>query len=305
MISSAELLSNFEHCERWGYWSLSWQRHRMTPMQMFHEAVRLALVEDVPDPGEAAGEHFMTLARDRGLDITDSINTYRCAINHAAAADLVVTALRKNNRPWLELPNRVNGWKASSMMDADGALLRRFLAVSSWNEDREFFEKHSWYVLGDIAHYMMPMQLVVCVLGPMSGGRRRGPWSKAQLHPHHSELRFRVRRRRSLENFKETWLPIYREEHDEIDREKWLACMAQDEVLQESLFVMHIPVPETSRLDAIRELAERQLARAMLTGHIPDKQLSTCHNPIAPCPFRACCWNDPEQGPEAGGYDRI
>jgi hypothetical protein len=315
VISTAELLTNFEHCNRWGYWSRSWERHRLTPMDMFHEAVRTALVEDTPDPGEAAGENFMMLARDRGLEISDSINLYRCAKNHSAIADIVTTAIRRNGEDayWTS-PESPEGWTTSALMNPEGTRIRQFLAVSTWSEDREFYEKHSWFCLGEIAHWRMPMELVVAVLGPMSGGRRTGPWSKAQIHPQRSELRFRIRRRRSTEGFRDTWLPVYREDHDEIGRDKWLAAMLVDEVLQQSLFVVPVPVPEEPRLTQIRDLAARQLQRLddilpgkLYTGppHVPEKQLSTCHNPIAPCPFRACCWSDPESLPEAGGYDSI
>jgi hypothetical protein len=306
MISSAELLSNFEHCQRWGYYSQHWRKHRMSSLEMFNTAVRQALIEDRPDPGENAGEIMMTMARDRGLELTDSINTYRCAINHAAAADLVVTAIReKNQEVWRSLPNKVNGWWASGMMDPSGNFLRRFIAVSSWNEDREFYEKHSWYVLGDVAHYMMPMQLVVAVMGSMQSGRRHGYWSKGLLHPHWNQVRFKLRRRSRVEGFVDSWQTCFREDHDEISREKWLQGMIEDEVLQQSLFVIKIPVPEETALDKIRSLATRQLERLRALSDLPEKQLTTCHNPLAPCPFRACCWSEPESKPEDSGYDPV
>jgi hypothetical protein len=302
VISSAELLSNFEHCQRWGHWSQSWERHRMRPLEMLHSAVRQALIEDCKDPGESAGEIVMTLAADRGLDISLSHNLYRCGINHACIADLIVTRLRQDGGRWI-VPCSDERWTTSALVSPEGTHLRRFLAVTYWSEDREFFEKHSWYSLGEIAHYELPMQLVIAVLGPVNGGRRHGHWSKAIMHPQRSELRFRLRRRAKVEGFKETWLPIWREEHDEISREKWLASMAMDEVLQQSLFVLDIPVPERPRLIQMRDMAARQLERLQKIRRLPEKQLSTCHNPLHPCPFRACCWSDPGSGPEEGGYD--
>jgi len=303
VISSAELISNFEHCQREGYWSQHWHLHRMSPTDMFNTAVRQALLETAPDVGENAGELMMTLAADRGLDVSDSINLYRCARNHAAAADIIVTAIRQQNDAWTVLPP-VNGWTPSAYVDPCGGHLRRFLAVSSWHEEREFYERHSWFCLGEIAHYRMPMQMVIAILGPLSGGRRHGHFSKALLHPQGSELRFRPRRRATIDGgFRETWRPVYREDHDEIERQKWLQAMYDDEVLQETLFVVNIPVPEETQLATIRDLASRQLERLAVVTDLPEKQLSTCHNPIAPCPFRQCCWSDPEGGPEAGGYD--
>jgi hypothetical protein len=252
----------------------------------------------------------VTLARDRGLDIADSTNIYRCAMNHAAAADLVTTVIRQGARgeAWIDAGHAhrgappISGWQTSAFMDASSAKLRQFIAVSHWSEEREFFEKHSWKVLGEIAYWGEPMELVVAVLGPMSGGRRHSHWSKAQLHPQGSELRFRIRRRRSTEGFRETWLPVYREDHDEISREKWIQGMLDDDVIRDSLFVVNVPVPDEAALQQIRNLASQQLENARIF-YLPAKQLSTCHNPIAPCPFRACCWSEPESKPEDGGYD--
>ena len=66
---------------------MSWQPHRLTPVQMLHESIRRTLTESHPDPGLNAGEHYMTLASERGLEVSDSVNLYRCAVNHAAIAD--------------------------------------------------------------------------------------------------------------------------------------------------------------------------------------------------------------------------
>lgn len=275
---------------------------------MFHAAVRQALTEDVPDPGQSAGELMISLATNPGLDYPHSVNLYRCVINHAAIADLVVTAIRQNGERWvpLEFPcGQANGWNTSALMSPDGSHLRRFLAVSHWSDDRESYERMSWYVYGEIAHFGMPMQMAVAVIGPMTGGRRHSHWAKALLHPSHSELRFRLRRRSKVEGFAESWQVVYREEHDEIARERWLASMHMDEVLNESLFVVNIPVPEESERATIRELAKRQLERLHAITALPEKQLTTCNNPLHPCPFRACCWSQPESRPEDGGFDEL
>jgi hypothetical protein len=117
-----------------------------------------------------------------------------------------------------------------------------------------------------------------------------------------------------VEGFKDSWQPVYREEHDEIPRDRWLQSMRDDDVFSDALFVVNVPVPEAPQIQIIRDLAQRQLQRLddilpgkLYTGppHIPEKQLTTCRNPLHPCPFRACCWSDPESKPEDGGYDRI
>lgn len=273
----------------------------MSPLQMLHEAVRLALTEPAEDIGINAGEHYVTLASERGLDLTDSVNTYRCAINHAAIADIVVSAIHPD-RTW-DVPQALPSWNSSCLIA--GGFLRRFVAVSHWNDDRLLYESRSWYCLGELAHYRLPMQLIVANVGHMSGGRRTGYWSKALLHPQRSSLRFRRRARSSIEGFKESWSPVYREEHDEIDREKWLQAMLDDGVLQESLFVVNIPVPPETECRKIQELATRQLQRLHSLKDLPDQQLSTCFDPLSPCPFRSCCHGEQEQGPEMGGFDRM
>lgn len=306
MTTSAEILTNFEHCQRWGYWSLSWKRHRLSPIQAFHESVHRALTEDVADPGDHAGSIIMTLATERGLEIPSKYNKYECAINHAAIADLVVTAIRQGNgERWRVCDQPRDGWASSVRMDPAGGQLRRFLAVSHWSEEREYSVKHSWYVLGEIAHFELPMQLVIAVLGPTTGGRRQSAWAKGLLHPQLSELRFRRRRRAKIEGFRETWLPVYREQHAEISRERWLSAMHADDVLRELLFVVNVAVPEPRQLATIRDLAWRQRHRLHALEALPERQLATCLDPIHPCPFRSCCWSDPQVLPQAGVFDPV
>lgn len=261
----------------------------MTAMQMFHHAVRQALSEDTDDPGQAAGEIIMTLARDRGMDASDSTNLYRSVVNHAAAADIVTAAIRKRGEP---------PWRT-------GDTLRRFLAVSSWNEERLAYESRSWHALGEVCVKNKPMQMIVAILGQISGGRRHGYWSKALLHPQRSSLRFKRRTRKTIEGFKETWIPCWREENDQISRDKWLQSMHEDGVLRESLFIVNIPIPEETERVRILDLYHRQSERLRLLQQVPEKQLSTCDGPLAPCPFRCCCWSSPESYPQDGGFDRI
>jgi hypothetical protein len=276
----------------------------MTPIQMMHAAVRTALTEPSKDPGENAGSEYITLAQERWLDVEDGINTYRCAMNHAAIADIVTAAIQAKE-PW-SVPEPIGQWK-SSVLTHEG-FLRRFLPVSHWNEDRLLYEQRSWFCLGEVAHYRLPMQLIVAVIGHMSGGRRTGHFSKAMLHPQRSHLRFRRKKGQFSggPGFKETWTPVYREDVDTISRERWLECMMQDDILQESIFVVNIPVPSDHTCQEIRELASVQLSRLRSLKDLPPRQLSTCFDPIAPCPFRYCCHAEPEQVPSAAsGFLRL
>jgi len=225
------------------------------------------------------------------MSLSDRNNLYRCAINHACAADLITTAIKE---PW-SLSDGI-------YTDSTGGYLRRLVPVSTWNENRQNYEIRSWYSLGEVCRLNMPMQMVVAVLGPMNGGRRHGYWSKALLHPQKSSLRFKKRSRHTIDGFKETWIPCWREDHDEITREKWLEAMNLDGVLRESLFVVPIPVPEELERQRIVDLGKRQMERIIQLEETPDFQLSTCDGPLAPCPFRICC---PSGHPKDGGFDRI
>src|SRR6516165_4175725 len=98
-VNSAQLLSNFERCFRSGFWSRSWQKRKMSPLEMLTAAVNHGLTEGAEDPGESAGEHFVSLASNPGLELADSQYVYRCAMNHASVADLLVTAIRSKWQP--------------------------------------------------------------------------------------------------------------------------------------------------------------------------------------------------------------
>lgn len=277
----------------------------MRPIEIVRRAVIAGLMTDRADHGEYAGEMVMDLASSRGLDVEDSLNIYRAAVNHASIADLVTRAIRNhNNEQWRKAPD-LPKWRSSCFTDPTGRILRRFLPVSSWSPERELYERQSWFCIGETAHHQIPMQLVVAVLGRMSGGRRTGFFSKGLLHPQKSHLRFKLRSRATVDGFRETWLKVYKEDNAQIDPEKWLGAMNDDGVLQESLFVVHIPVPEASQRLRVMDLATAQLERLQALHHLPPKQLSTCFDPISPCPFRVCCHCEPETGPENGGFDRL
>lgn len=284
----SSILTAFESCARRGVWSQQWEYHRLTASQMVARAVTEALRSNAPDPGQLAGDTVMTLASERGLDTLDSVNVYRSVVNHAAIADIVTTAIRRPGQP---------PW--------DDSTLRRFLPVTAWNDTRKQHEIRSWDGIGEVCRTGLPMQMVVAVLAQTSGGRRHGYWSKALLHPQRSSLRFKKRTRATIEGFKESWIPCWREDHDEITRDKWLQSMMDDGVLQESLFVVNIPVPGELEVRSVNDLAVRQMDRLNGITELPDKQMSTCDGPLHPCEFRHCCWGQTESRPEEGGFDQI
>ncbi len=277
----------------------------MKPSDMLQHSVIAGLTEtENVDYGTRAGEEMVTLASVRGLDI-ESVNIYRTAMNHAAIADIMTSVIRKpDDRPWGIIP-KSSTWNTSALADPSGLLLRRFLPVSTWNPERAQHEARSWFCTGETAMMGLPMQLVVGVLGPMNGGRRHGHWSKALLHPQHSSLRFKRRSRASIEGFKETFRPIWREENDQISREKWVSSMNEDDVIRDVLFVVDIPVPGELERDRIIEIAKRKFDAISMLIEVPEKQLSTCDGPLAPCPFRECCWGSPETAPTIASFDAV
>jgi hypothetical protein len=294
-VSTAQLLSAFESCQRAGHWSRFWRKRKYSPIGLLTEAVNHGLTAPSEDPGESAGEECVTLASNPGMEVEDSRNIYRTVMNQAAIADLIVTAMRSK---WETLPP-IPPWQPSCFT-ADG-YLRRFLPVQHWSEDREQFERRSWFCLGEVAHYKMPMQLAVAVVGHMNAGRRAGHFSRGLLHPSRSHLRFK----RKFGDFKESWTRVYREDHSELTREKWLQGMLDDGVLQESLFVVNIPVPSEAQCKEITDLAKRQIERLYEIKELPEKQLSTCFDPISRCAFVSCCHGEPESEPERGEFKRI
>ncbi len=307
-MSSADTLTAFEQCNRRGFWAREWEKHRLAPIEMVRRSVIAALIETVPaDYGERAGEELMTLASERGQDLTGH-NLYRCAINHASIADLVTTAIRKPNEQAWRIIKPTTAWSSSSLIDRSGTVLHRFLPVSTWNPERAHHEIRSWYGIGEVSMMKMPMRMIVAILGPMNGGRRHGYWSKALHHPTNRVLRFKLSRKSKtrIEGFKDSWIPIYKEEHDEIPRAQWLETMHEDDVLRESLFAVDVPVPGELEAQRIRDMARRKLDLIATLTELPEKQLSTCRNPLSLCPFLESCWGEPESPPhESAGFDRV
>lgn len=304
-MTTASLLTSFEKCQRAGFWDRSWQRHRLTTSEALHAAVRAGLLSDREDFGESAGESFIEMARDRGLEGLKGHQVYPSAIHHACLADILVSATRKpGDEPWV-VPEPITNWTPSCLMDRDGSRLRQFLAVSYWNEDRQRAAIQSWSAIGEVCTYNMPMQLVVAVIGNMREGRRSSPWTRGYLHPSHKGLRFRRRGKNAADGFNERWLHIWREDHDEITRDLWIQRMAEDSILQEQMFVVDVEVPEQTSRHSILQTSEHQLEALQSASQLPGKALSVCNDPIRPCEFRCCCWSQPESLPSDGGFDSV
>lgn len=296
MVPTAELLTNYENCRRKGYWASRWQAQRLRPERMMAAALSKALTAPYNESyGDLAGSEFMQLAADRGLE-TASCRIYDSCLHHAAIADLLATVLRKQGeKAWL-IPSKIGQWESSCLMAPDGNALRRIALVSHWTDERKVSECAGWFVAGEIAHYGLPMQLTVAIIGQQRDGKRHTPWSRGYLHPMNRTLRFRKKSRSVSETFNSRWEFITREDHAEISRETWLAGMLRDDVLQDVLLRIDIPVPEARERERIHRMAELKLEALHSLPERPEANLSSCYWPV-PCPFSKCCNVTPEREP--------
>lgn len=271
---------------------------------MVMEALRASLVAQESQErtlGDLAGDTVMQLASDRGLD-TDLHDLYAPVVHHACLADIMVSCIRKSgDKPWL-IPEPVQNWTSACLLSPDGDYLRRLVLVSHWTDERAESEKRSWFTAGEIAAYNLPMQMIVLVIGQQRNGKRISPWVSGFQHPQNRQLRFRKKERTTSEVFNDRWIKIYREDHDEIKRETWLAAMLKDDVLREVCFRIDLPVlPELQR-NKLRDMAEKKLQRIYSLKATPEPNLSSCEWPVA-CVFKKCCWSNPEREPsEKNGF---
>jgi hypothetical protein len=301
-MSTADLLTNLETCPRNGYYSRDWESNRFTQVQMIQSALRVAFLSDSEDYGEEAGSHVMDLAHERGLQ--DKTHSPYAAVTHAAClSDLLSTAIRGKQAPWgvpETLDRETYQWESGALLDPSGAFLRRVILASSWSEERHFSEVNSWRSIGEVAHYGLPMQQVVAVLGPHRDGKRHSPFTKGLIHPRSGKLRFRKKSQSTSTDFKDSWDRIWREDRAEITNHEWLSAMESDDVLKEHLFTVEIPVPSASDIGRIREMAARKLERLREMTSEPEPNLSTCYLPQ--CPFVICCHQKQQPPSEKLGF---
>jgi hypothetical protein len=244
-------------------------------------------ISDREDYWQAAGERCFELAIQPGLD-SKQYDLHAEVVHLCALSDILSAALRKNE-PWkpVEPIEVVNGttWESDAFLDPSGEALRRVICVSSWSDDRSYSLCRSWGSLGTVCLHNMPMKIAVCMIGAHREGRYHSHWTKAVLHPVNKKLRFR---KKVEGKFKESWVPIFREDRDEISTQEWLQAMLDDGVLQDSTFVIDLPVPEPRARQEIIDLASRRLDQIYRTKELPSRQLSTCDWPQV-CMYRSNC----------------
>lgn len=290
-MNSPLLLTHFEHCNRMGHWSRDWDRAKIEISELLQAGIREGLTTKRKDFGEAAGECVVGISAKREI-VSDHHDVYMQCIHTAALADLICCALRTStDEPWtLAEPIQLGAgpiWHTDAMLSPDGRFLRRVVLASHWADDRHYSEARSWFSLGEVSAYGLPMQEAVIVLGQNREGKRHGYWSKGLLHPANKKLRFRKRTKVS-EGFKDSWQPIFREDHDEISTREWLDAMHTDGVYQDVCFRVDIPLPDKISRQKIVDLAASKLDGIHKTTSLPDQQLSTCDWPSV-CRYRNAC----------------
>jgi hypothetical protein len=290
-METDELLTQSEICERAAYWSLDWEKAKITPNQLLQAGIREGLLSSRSDYGESAGEKVVEIASVKELT-TDYLNVYDQVIHHASLADVLSCALRKAvDEPWklpepLTLPSG-HEWSGTAYLAPSGTSLRRVVLASHWDKDRHYSFARSWETIGNICAYSLPMQMAVCVLGQVRDGKRYGYFSRGYRHPVNRGLRFRKRTDVSTK-FKDSWQQIFREDYDEIPTLDWLQAMHTDGVLADSCFSVTVDVPSEKSRTHVLDLAAKKLDKLMNLRSLPDEQLTGCNLPqrctfISPC----------------------
>lgn len=290
-MNSPQLLSTYEGCNRAGGYARDWERYKLSHTEMLLRGIREGITTQRTDFNEAAGEAIVASGAEPGLDSREH-NIYDAVIHLATIADIVTTALRKpNDLPWERTkPVQIGDgpmWQSDAMLDPSGTHLRSVALVSGWSDDRHYSLCRSWEALGSVCVYGLPMQIAVVIVGQYKTGKRHGFWSHGLLHPVSKKVRFRKKNNLAT-GFKESWLPVWREDHDEIPTTTWLDAMLADGVLSDVCFKIDLPVPERAVRKKILDLASAKLERIEKMKVLPEQNLSTCFWPdkceyIKPC----------------------
>jgi hypothetical protein len=298
-MNTDELLSTIETCERAAYWSLDWEKSRITPNQLLMEGIKTGLLSSRHDFGESSGEKVVEIASVRELT-TDYPGVYDQVIHTASLADVLSHALRKAvDEPWsLPEPTTIPGgieWLPSIFLAPSGNSLRRVVLVSNWSKDKHYSFCRDWQTIGNVCAYSLPMQLAICVLGQVRDGKRYGYFSRGYRHPVNRGLRFR-KRNDVNSKFKSSWESIFREDFDDIPTSDWLSAMHADGVLADSAFSVTVEVPSKEMRTHVLDLASRKLDRLMSLKNTPDEQFTGCSWPTK-CTFISNCHrNDSPSG---------
>jgi hypothetical protein len=304
-VISAELLADLESCQRRGYYSRDFRPRRLHPTELTRRAIYAALSDpEAVDTGRRAGEAAIGLCADIGLDVKGAENIYDIGLHHAAIADIVSAWLKTHFQAFLAPPvdwaigNHT--WEASCLAQGKEGRLVRVVLVDHWGEDRLLAEARNWYTVGEVAVYDVPMDVHVIALGASRGGKRYSAWSKGLLHPRNRKVRFKKQANKA-EGFKDSWIPVWREEHDQIDRRDWLKGMEDDDVIRDLTTKFSVqPLSPFRRMEALDTIRRKADVLAQLSK-LPDPSYSACDWP-RPCPFRSVCFAPVTTSPPQLGF---
>lgn len=293
----ASQIQTFESCPRKFFWKQSWEPRRLSPIDAVRRAISTALLDtERTDRGELAGETVMEIAADRGLlrPYKSDWAAYDAATHAACLADILTTYLAGVTEcPW-QRPEALPGWSPLCFLERSGLRLARIVLADYWDDDRAASEAHSWYSIGEIAQYRLPMTLYVLAVGPNRKGKRHSYWTKGLLHPMNRTLRFAKRGSNSggkKTAFSESWRVCWRENHDQISREKWLDAMRLDGVIEECAIKVNLDVPGELQVQRVLDVIARKreaMSRASTDATLPDPNYSACSFP-RPCGYFDCC----------------
>lgn len=305
-ILSANMLEDWEQCQRRAVWHREWELGRVTPYQAIVNALHGAILNNKTDADTSASMAVMTQAANRGV-WTERPDPYAIMVHHAALAQILFAAIYKNllSKDWYwtgmdaEYGDRFN-WQCSCFIDNEGKRLKRLVLVDRWDEDRQLRELHSWRTVGDVCVTGLPMDLVIMVIGQSRDGRRHGPWTKGWQHPVNHSLKFKRTHQGKKVPLVGGWRPVWRENASEITTEQWLKQMEGDGVLRDVMLVRKVKVPEPEQrkrvLADIERLAEVMEDKPGSDGLLLPMTRSACDFP-RPCPFQNCCFAPMGIGP--------
>jgi hypothetical protein len=284
------------------FWMRSWQQYKMDDIQMLQAGIRIGVMEmERKDWGQVAGEQVYALGLEPGLE-TNYFNVHDQVVHLASIADIVTTAIRKQQeKPWGIPPPVLLGkqglqWNSSAYIDPSGSHLRRIVLVSNWSDERHYSEARSYFSLGEVCAYGLPMQQVVIVLGQNRSGKRHSAWTKGFRHPRNKKLRFRKKNDVTVP-FNSNWDKVWREDFSDISTHDWLQAMLDDGVLQDHCFTVQIDVPIQITRKHILDLMMRKLEAIEKLNTLPDEQMTGCDWPYK-CQFRKPCHSggEPKEG---------
>ena len=286
MQDTASILIADEECNRKGQWNLRWEKNKLPAARILDIGIRAGLTYDGEDFGVEAGSVVYEFGATRGVD-SDLYDQHSEIVHIANMADIIsVAARKKGDKPW-KTPDPVEGWDPRCFISPDGRYLRRIVCVPNWSEERQHSITRSWYTLGPIAFYDLPMQIAVAITGNRREGKYHSFWNHALQHPQNKKLRFR-KKTDIASGFKSTWLECWRPDHDEISTQEWINAMCEDDVLKDIFFKLDVPAMDAVSRKRVMDVAGRKLERIRNTKTLPDEQYTGCSFPVR-CQFLGCC----------------